>query len=81
MECFKKFDTGGTGRIRFEDVQNVLCSSYSGAPSITEAEWAEVVSQVRGFGAVARNAELSFDDFVALLQPSKVQSGSAAAAA
>jgi len=81
LECFRKFDAGGTGRIRFEDVQSVLCDSDSGAPGITTSEWAEVVAQGTAAGGVANTAELTFDEFVALLEPSVVQSGSAAAAA
>jgi len=82
LECFQKFDTGATGRIRFEDVQNVLCDSGSGAPGITEKEWAAVLSPD------SVEAELTFEDFVALLEPQEhslepppVLSGRAAAAA
>lgn len=81
LECFRKFDTLGTGRIRFEDVQNVLCDSDSGAPGITESEWADVVSPGIVAGTPASIVELTFDDFVALVEPSMVQSGRAAAAA
>ena len=68
LECFRKFDTGGTGSIRFEDVLNVL-------PSITEAEWADVVSAGGAAGAIdaVSAAELTFEDFVALLEPSTIQ--------
>merc|ERR1712185_859460 len=38
-ECFKRFDTRGTGRICFQDVQNALCNSDTGAPRISEYEW------------------------------------------
>jgi len=82
LECFRKFDTGGTGFIRFEDVQNALSNSEAGTPGITESEWAEVVSQAHTAEAVVSSVpELTFDDFVALLEPSVVPQSSAAAAA
>lgn len=81
LECFQKFDTGGTGRIRLEDVQNVLSGSDDGGPGITESEWTNVISQASAAGAVAGKAELTFDDFVKLFEPSASQTGSAVAAA
>lgn len=83
LECFRKFDTGGTGRIRFEDVQNALCGSEAGTPGMTESEWAEVVLQSNpaGSGTNNDNVELTFDDFVALLELSVVEQSSAATAA
>jgi calcium-dependent protein kinase len=81
LECFRKFDANGTGRIRLDDVQNALCDSDSGTPGITESEWAEVVAQGKRASEVGNVTELTFDDFVALVEPSMVQAGSAAAAA
>jgi calcium-dependent protein kinase len=83
LECFRKFDTGGTGRIRFEAVQNALCGSEAGTPGMTESEWAEVVLQSNpaGSGTNNDNVELTFDDFVALLELSVVEQSSAATAA
>lgn len=80
-ECFKRFDTRGTGRICFQDVQNALCNNDSGAPGITEAEWTDVVAQRNRLGEGGSVTELTFEDFVALVEPSVAQSDGAAAAA
>jgi len=62
-ECFKKFDDTGSGRIRYEDVRSKMNAG------ITEAEWEEITSMCKAQdGAHAGPAELTFDDFVALME-------------
>lgn len=81
FECFRKFDIGGIGRIRYEDVRDVLSGIGDGdAPGITESEWAEVVSPCAAAGTKTA-VELTFDDFVALLEPSASAGCGAAVAA
>lgn len=81
MECFQRIDSGGKGRISFQDVRNAVSNGEAGEPGITETEWAEVISQARVMGAVALDGELTFDEFVKIIEPSMVSSESAAAAA
>jgi len=60
LECFKKFDTGNTGKIRYEDVASVM------SPALSESEWHEIA----GCGSQVPNSmpALTFEQFVELMQ-------------
>jgi len=60
-ECFKKFDTEGTGKITYDNVKSIM------SPALTESEWQEIAA----FGsqaAMTANPELTFEQFVALME-------------
>lgn len=61
LECFKKFDRSGTGRITYDDIQRIMC------PMITQSEWHEIASPAAKPGA-EKCPELTFDEFVALME-------------
>jgi len=60
LECFKKFDTGNTGKIRYEDVASVM------SLGLTESEWHEIA----GLGSQDSNSmpALTFEQFVELME-------------
>lgn len=68
LECFKKFDTNNTGRISYEDVARLLESGAGGRPGMTESEWVEIAAPGGGRSTVADRVELTFDEFVALME-------------
>jgi len=79
LECFRKFDTRGAGYICLEDVQNALSTGDANTPGITESEWAEVLTR-GGLEATDTKAfELTFENFVMLLEPSMRSSAASAA--
>lgn len=61
LDCFKKFDTGNTGKIRYEDVARVM------SPPLSEVEWQEIAGAV---GSQVPNSmpELTFEQFVELME-------------
>jgi calcium-dependent protein kinase len=66
--CFKKFDTRNTGKISYDDVSKVLQSKNGGSPGITESEWAEIADAMPGNRTSQDKIEISFDEFVVLMQ-------------
>merc|ERR1719291_125946 len=59
QECFKKFDVEGTGKITYRDVKRAMSGS------ISESEWQEIAALP---GRPAQQAELTFDEFVAIIE-------------
>merc|ERR1711920_876121 len=65
-ECFKRFDSQGSGKIRYDDVKCIM------SPALTETEWLEIAqfgSQVGGGNG--ETTELTFEQFVALMDQSE----------
>merc|ERR1719499_2272004 len=60
-ECFKKFDTTGSGRITYEDVKTIM------TPEISESEWQEIATLGNQVGAPSM-PELTFEQFVVLME-------------
>lgn len=64
-ECFQKFDTTNSGRIKYEDVVAKMPAG------ITESEWQEITSAcVSPEDSKHIPKELNFDEFVALMEQS-----------
>jgi len=58
-ECFKKFDVQSTGKITYQDVKRAMSGS------ISESEWQEIAALP---GRPVQQAELTFDEFVAIME-------------
>jgi len=67
-ECFRKFDTRGTGSIDYQDVRRALCGDGNNDPGISEAEWVEMLSAGKG-----ETTELTFEAFVELVSSSAAE--------
>jgi len=60
-ECFRKFDTAGTGKITYEEVKKSVSAG------ISESEWLEIAG-LCSTGREGTPKDITFDEFVALME-------------